>query len=194
MEGGTQSELQSGRKEGSERRPLQQVLRGPPALGTKELKVDASSKCWAAPDRAADQSNTGADQVSTVEEWNCGTWKEEPWVASPERNGIPWKRVATPASSLPESNAGRGARASTDNLVRASGSDGPWHTESEEATATRPSRERFRGVVARESEMKQGGSVHRGAWHERAQERDNSRSAQVMGVWPDKFEENSSAW
>ena len=40
--------------------------------------------------RLADQSNTpdmGADQDSIVEEWNCGSWKEEPRVASPERNG-----------------------------------------------------------------------------------------------------------
>ena len=167
MEGGTQLELQSRRKEGTERGPLQQVLRSPLALGKKELKVDAPQQVLCSPrqsreneKRLADQSNTpdmGADQVSRVEEWNCGAWKEEPRVASPERNGIPWKRVVTPASEPPESNSGRGARASTDNLVRARGSDGPWQTGSEEAAATRRSRkERFRGVAARESETRLG--------------------------------------
>ena len=134
----------------------------------KELKVDALQQVLGSSRQSrenekilADQSNTldmGADQVSRVEEWNCGTWKEEPRVASPERNGISWKRVVTPASELPESNTGRGARASTDKLVRASGSDGPWQTENEEAAAaTRRSRkERFRGVAARESETRLG--------------------------------------
>ena len=92
-----QPELQSRRKEGTERGPRQQVLRSPPALGKKELKVDASQQVLGSPrqsreneKRLADQSNTpdmGADQVSRVEEWNCGTWKEERRVASPEGNG-----------------------------------------------------------------------------------------------------------
>ena len=84
--------------------------------------------------------------------------------------------VVTPASVPPESNTGRGARASTDNLVRVSGSDGPWHTESEEATATRRSHEeRFRGVVTRESETRLG---HNGL-EERERERANAAHSAV---------------
>ena len=174
--------------EGTESGRLQQVLGSPRQSRENEKRV-------------ADQSNTGADQVSRVEEWNCGTWKEEPRVASPERNGISWKRVATPASELPESNPGRGARASTDNLVRASGSDGPWHTESETRLGLNGLEERERGpmphIVRRRTtkELQRGtqwdayelgmeravskisagkGSVHRGAWRKRAQERETT--------------------
>ena len=52
LEGGTHLELQSRRKEGTERGPRQQVLRSPPALGKKELNVDAPQQVLAAPDRA----------------------------------------------------------------------------------------------------------------------------------------------
>ena len=84
------------------------MLRSPPALGdegTESGRLGSNRQSRENEKRLADLSNTpdmGADQVSRVEEWNCGTWKEEP---RKKRN--PLEKCRNPSERAPRIEYGK---------------------------------------------------------------------------------------